>query len=154
MDKIFVDTGAWMACMNEDDKNHEKAAEYLKVLLKSSTQIITSNYVKSETITLLKYLAGHKIALRAMDIWREAEKIGSLKTYLITEEDIREADKIFANYEEYMLTFTDCTSFAVCRKLEIDKVFGFDSKFNNLGFLIAPYQIKNKEGEYTILRPL
>jgi len=139
--------------MNEDDNNHEKASEYLKLLLKSSTQIITSNYIKSETITLLKYLGGHKIAIEAMELWKEAEKLRSLKTYLITEDDIKEADKIFTNYEDYMLTFTDCTSFAVCRKLEVDKVFGFDSKFNNLGFLIAPYQIKNKDGEFQILRP-
>ena len=141
MTKVFIDSGGWIACINKKDKHHQKAIEYLRSLRKNKVVLITSNYIKAETVTWLKYNVNHKTALSVMKLWEEAKKISE------------EANKIFKKYDDHILSYTDCTSFAICRELEINKIFGFDSDFNILGYLLAPEQVKEKNYHYEILRP-
>lgn len=153
MNKVFVDSGGWIACIDKNDKHHKEAVEYFKNLREKGNTLITSNYIKSETLTWLKYNVNHEIALKVMDLWRQAEKINSLETYWISQELAEEADEIFKKYGDQSLSYIDCTSFAICRKLNIQKVFGFDSDFNTLGYLLAPHQVKEKGYSYNILIP-
>lgn len=153
MNKVFVDSGGWIACINKKDKNHKKAKRYFKRIRKNKIPMVTSNYVKAETITWLRYNISHQISLKVIKLWEEAEKKSYLDTYWVSKEISSEAGNIFENYDDQGLSFTDCTSFAICRKLDIRKVFGFDSDFNTLGYLLAPFQVKESQNNYNILRP-
>ena len=144
MNKVFVDSGAWISCINKGDKHHKKALSYLKELRNNNIPLFTSNYVKAETLTWLKYNTYHQKAIKAIELWEKAERKKQLKTYWVTEEISKEAEKIFKKYDDHTLSLTDCTSFAICRKHEIKKVFSFDEDFNILGYLLAPYQIKEE----------
>lgn len=46
--------------------------------------------------------------------------------------------EIFETYEDKKLSFTDCTSFAIMKKRDIEKVFSFDKDFENMGFSLLP----------------
>ncbi len=144
MNKVFVDSGAWISCINKNDKHHQKAFSYLKELRNNNISLITSNYVKAETLTWLKYNTQHQKAIKAIELWEKAERKKQLKTYWVTEEINKEAEKIFEKYADHTLSLTDCTSFAICRKYDIQKVFSFDRDFTTLGFLLAPYQVKEE----------
>jgi predicted nucleic acid-binding protein len=61
---IFVDTGAWFASMVASDANHAAAAHWLA---ENKEPLITTDYVFSETVTLL--LVRHQR--------RQAEAFGS-----------------------------------------------------------------------------
>ena len=49
-----------------------------------------------------------------------------------------EAEAIFRRYGDAKLSFTDCTSFAFLRRNPTDEVFGYDSHFEMMGFILQP----------------
>jgi glutamate synthase domain-containing protein 3 len=55
-----------------------------------------------------------------------------------TEEDRERAWEIFQKYDDKVLSFTDCTSFAVMKRLEIDTAFAVDHDFQALGYIMVP----------------
>ena len=150
---VFVDTGGWLACMNKKDEHHRSAKEYFIELKKENVPLITSNYVICETLTWLNYNNCHDIAVKAMNLWKEAEQLKLLSIYWVDKNITDEPLEIFQEFFDQKLSFTDCASFAICRKAKIKKVFGFDKHFNALGFLLSPYQVHEYRVEYDILQP-
>lgn len=151
--KIFVDTGGWIACMSENDKHHRSAVKYMLELRKQQVPLITSNYIIDETLTWLSYNNLHDKALKVRNLWKDAEKNESLRIHWIDSNITEEAWEIFYRFSEHKLSFTDCTSFAICKNDNIKKIFGFDKHFNVLGFLLSPYQIHESKIEYDVLKP-
>ncbi len=49
-----------------------------------------------------------------------------------------EAWAIFEKFEDQTLSFTDCTSAALCRRLKIPRVLTLDGDFRILGFEVLP----------------
>ena len=61
--KIFVDADAFVALTVETDTNHEKARSLLHRLIVSPVLFLTSNYVFSESITIISQRASHQTAV-------------------------------------------------------------------------------------------
>lgn len=135
---VFVDTAAWIAVVYRKDRHHPTAAEYLKYLIESGAGLVTSNYVTDETITRLRYDAGHKIALRFRQILTKAVSKRLLRVYWVTPEIELKSWEIFKKYDDQEFSFTDCTSFAVCQDVDITDVFTFDRHFTFMGFSVGP----------------
>lgn len=152
-EQVFIDTGAWIACMSKRDKHHNEAIAYMLELRKKHIPLLTSNYVIDETLTWLNYNNLHGKALQVMKLWKEAERNQSLSICWVDKEISSEAWEIFRRFSEHRLSFTDCISFAICKERNIKKIFGFDKHFNILGFLLSPYQIHECGVEYDILKP-
>jgi len=153
MNKVFIDTGGWLAFMNKKDRYNQLAEEYFIKLRKENIPLITSNYVISETLTWLNYNNYHDIAVKAMKLWKEAEIVNHLSIYWVDKNITEEAWLIFEKFSDHKLSFTDCTSFAICRKTKIKKVFSFDTHFNVLGFLLSPHQVHEAKAKYEVLLP-
>jgi predicted nucleic acid-binding protein len=135
---IFVDTSAFLAIVNEKDNNHIDAKMFLDEIKNGKVRvkkIITSDYIIDETLTRIRYSAGHKEAVKwGKDILasRVVEKIE------VGKELFELAWEIFETYKDKKLSFTDCTSFAFMKKRGVEKVFSFDKDFENMGFLLMP----------------
>ncbi|MGB9627548.1 MAG: type II toxin-antitoxin system VapC family toxin [Thermodesulfobacteriota bacterium] len=132
--EIFVDTSAFVAITNRSDQYHLRAQEFLGTL-DPSIKLHTSNYIIDETITRIRMIVGHKPALTF------GKRIFSSRLYTIHyigEVIEKEAFRIFEKYLDKKLSFTDCTSFALMKKLGIKKAFAFDEDFVALGFEIVP----------------
>lgn len=135
---IFVDTSAFLAIVNEKDNNHISAKTFLEGIKNGKVRvkkIITSDYIIDETLTRIRYSVGHKEAVKwGKDILasRVVEKME------VGKEIFELAWEIFETYEDKKLSFTDCTSFALMKKRDIEKVFSFDKDFENMGFSLMP----------------
>lgn len=132
--EIFVDTSAFVAIANRSDQYHLKAKEFLNTL-DPGIKLHTSNYIIDETITRIRMIVGHKSALTF------GKEIFSSRLYTIHyigEEIEKEAFRIFEKYLDKKLSFTDCTSFALMKKLGINKAFAFDEDFVTVGFEVVP----------------
>ncbi|MCX9083361.1 MAG: type II toxin-antitoxin system VapC family toxin [Candidatus Methanoperedens sp.] len=135
---IFVDTSAFLAIVNEKDNNHKAAKTFLEGIKNGKVRvkkIITSDYIIDETLTRIRYSVGHKEAVKwGKDILasRVVEKMD------VGKELFELAWEIFENYEDKKLSFTDCTSFALMKKRNVEKVFSFDKDFENMGFSLLP----------------
>ena len=62
LERIYVDSSAFYALMDRADKYHEPARAHWPELLKDDIALVTSNYVASETLTVLQYRIGFDAA--------------------------------------------------------------------------------------------
>ena len=124
---IFVDTGAWFASVVPSDANHAAASEWLS---HDPGPLITTDYVVSETLTLL---AMRRQRLQA-EAFGKAVFSGQLaQLHFLSEGEIRTAWDIFLKYSDKQWSFADCTSKVVIEKLKIDSAFSFDHHFRQFG---------------------
>lgn len=128
---IFVDTSGWYALVDASDPDHDRARKWF---LQNRLPLITTDYF-DETMTLIRTGLGHKEAVKFGEkllTSRFAQLIS------VTKEDKERAWEIFQRYDDKVLSFTDCTSFAVMERLGIDTVFTLDHDFEALGYLMVP----------------
>ena len=138
MKKIFVDTSAWYALINDEDKNHRRAKLYYLSLIKRRFALVTSSDVLTETYTRLRYSIGHRFAVHFHGMIEMARQQGFLQVVWVNEEIAREAWDIFERYDDQLFSFQDCTSFVIARRLGIRDVFAFDEDFGAMGFRVWP----------------
>ncbi len=94
-----------------------------------------SNYVLAETYTLLGRRIGCAQAARDLDLIRASR----LHVVHWVQEDLhREALELFRQAERRGPSFTDCTSFALMRRLGLTTAFTFDRDFADAGFQMVP----------------
>ena len=79
--KIFVDTSAWYAIIDKNDRDHALAATKIQVL---DRPLVTSNYIFDEILTLIKTKLGFTVAVPfGQKLWNQ--EISALVR--ITEDD-------------------------------------------------------------------
>ena len=132
--KIFVDTSAFVALFDKNDQYHREATAYFESLISDSIQLHTSNYVVDETITRIRIQDGHK---SAMEFGKHFFISKIFYNHYINQELEKDAFTLFGKYSDKELSFTDCTSFALMKKLGIKKAFTFDDDFVKVGLEIA-----------------
>ena len=76
---IFVDTDAFVALIKKNDGNHARAKNIFQKLQGMSIEFTTSNYVFSETITILSQKINHATAIRYIDAMLSSENIFNIK---------------------------------------------------------------------------
>ena len=130
---IFVDTGAWIAVTDASDQYHRQAVKMYSLLKKQRKRFVTTDYVIDETVTRLRYDAGHPSALRYLDLLIQAQEKGTSRIVYNTETIFQEAITVFRRYDTIDASLTDCVSFVVCQQLEIPYAFSFDKHFPIMG---------------------
>ena len=129
--KIFVDTSAWLALNDKKDLYHGEAVSRLNAVAKQKIELITSEYVADESITIIRYRVSHKAAV----VFGDALMNSTIVTVAdITDEERFLAWMLFKKYDDKELSFTDCTSFALMNKMKLRKAFAFDDHFKQIGF--------------------
>lgn len=128
MKRVFIDTGAWYAHINKNDPLHSRVFTFIK---DPDRQLITSNYVFDETITLVRARLGHPLAVKAGQILRDACEVSIV---WITPTDEEEAWRLFMKRRDKSYSFTDCTSFVLMRRLKIQHCLFLDRHFQQEGF--------------------
>lgn len=130
--KIFVDTSAWIALLNQSDQYFNDAVRVYKEI--GAAKIYLSNMVVGETYTWLRYKAGYEEAVRFI---RAAYKKAELDQAIIVYADSlleKRAVQILEGYKDHRLSFADALSFAVMEKLKIKDAFTYDRHFLIAGF--------------------
>lgn len=132
---VFVDTSALVALYLTADSRHQEAASVLEGLMESKRQLVATTDVFDETVTLLRRWGGYSKAVEAGEALRTSRV---LELVNVDDEAREEAWKLFKQHKGPKLSFTDCTSAAVMRRLELEEVFTFDSDFRGFGFTAVP----------------
>jgi len=133
---IFVDTGAWIALSDRKDQHHGDAVEIYTRLKQQKERLSTTDYLVDETVTRLRYDLSHSVAVKFLDFIERAEETGVLTVIRINETLSQEAKRLFRQYDSAKLSFTDCTSFAVCQMYKISEAFAFDQHFTMVGITL------------------
>jgi len=70
--ELFIDTTAWYALADADDKYHVSAKEFLPEALSAYLRLVTSNHVIGETYTLIRTRLGFcyiSFKIRILALW-------------------------------------------------------------------------------------
>lgn len=129
--KIFIDTSAWLALNDRNDRYHIRAVSKSSEIRENKIDIVTSEYIIDESITLIRFRVSHKAAIVfGESIFRS----NIVRIEGIIENTRLQAWEIFKKYRDKNLSFTDCTSFVIMKNLKIKKAFTFDEDFRYAGF--------------------
>lgn len=138
MRRIFFDTWAWYALADTNDADHAIAESANAQLLDDGYTFVTSNYILSESVTLIRYKLHHAAAVKFWKMVHQLIDGGLVKLIRVNhaKEDI--AWTIFERYADQDFSFVDCTSFAVMQEQNISHVFTGDHHFRTMGFILVP----------------
>ncbi len=133
---IFIDTSAFVAYFHLKDKHYQEVMKFFEKIRQERLKIATSDYVIDETITTI---------FARTKLFETARKFGETiilsqitEKLWVSQEDFQMAWNIFKKEGSLGLSFTDCTSIAIMRRLRITKIFTFDEHFRLMGFEIVP----------------
>ena len=129
MNQIFVDTGPLLARYIAADQFHQRSIKLWDKLNKQP--LITSNHVTDEFLTLLARRTTYPFAVERASSLYSSQALTVIQS---TIEDEKAAIEYFHKYADSRVSFTDCISFAICKRLKVKKVFSFDKHFSLCGF--------------------
>lgn len=132
-DRVFLDTSFLKALVDGKDEFHSLAETIWSDLQKKGVTLVCTNFIFDELFTLLRKRCGLQKALDARSFI--AEDTTQLLFIRISIQDEANAWIWFPN-DWSGLSFTDCTSFAVMKRLELTHVATFDQHFKRAGFTI------------------
>ncbi|MHC4972728.1 MAG: type II toxin-antitoxin system VapC family toxin [Planctomycetota bacterium] len=132
MERIFVDTSAWLSFANRNDADHPLVKRAFSGF---SGRLVTSNFVFDETVTLARSRLGHAFALLVGDALQDADTVDLIR---VSADDETRAWTLFAERGDKRYSFTDCTSFVLMRRLGIKQAASLDADFAREGFGVLP----------------
>src|SRR5579864_8723620 len=135
---LFVDTSAWYAAVDSSDTGNARA----KAILGGGEPLVTTDHVLVETWTLLRYRMRRQVAER---FWESLRK-GVAVVEPVGAADLEAAWQIGVSFRDQDFSMVDRTSFAVMRRLGIERAASFDDDFAIFRF--GP----NRRHAFTILR--
>jgi predicted nucleic acid-binding protein len=131
MKRVFADTGYWIALLTPQDALHKEAHRLFATL--AGVKIVTSDWV---LIELLDGFATKGPHLRSL----ASDAVAALKKNpkVIVEPQIRnefnEAFQLYRDRPDKDWSVTDCSSFLIMRRYEIDSALTHDKHFEQAGF--------------------
>ena len=135
MTNIFIDTSAFIALYLSDDDFHQEAVRWLKEM-EGKACFWTTNYILDETYTFVRSVKGKDASVAFAEYLSSNSEIVKVKRVSLEEE--KEAFVLFKKLDLKGLSFTDCTSFAVMKRLGLKQAFSFDKHFMQAGFELVP----------------
>lgn len=130
---FFVDTSFFKAYVDTKDDFHPQALQIFQKLKEEKAPLITSNYILDETFTVIRSKCGLETAKKFKTILEQFETDLKIMRVLVTDEV--NAWNFFLN-DWSDLSFTDCVSFAMMKRINIKTAAAFDNHFQRAGFEI------------------
>jgi len=130
VERVFVDTSAWFAFANRKDAAHGRVRDAMRSF---PGKLVTSNFIFDETVSLCLYRLGHDAARTAGSVLMNPELVDLLR---ISSEDEQVAWRLFLQRSDHDFSFTDCTSFAIMRRLGLTNALALDDDFRAEGFMV------------------
>jgi len=130
---IFVDTSAFLAVLDANDRNHTRAKAFWTAILTEKETLITTNYVLLETYALVQ----NRLGMNAVrDFTTFITPV--VETIWVDETLHHRGLSALLSANRRKLSLVDCVSFEVAREFAIFDVFTFDKHFSEQGFRCLP----------------
>lgn len=129
---IFLDASFVVAYVNSKDQHHERAVEIARDIdaVLHGPQVV-SEYILDEVMTVL--------LARTKDYGLTVSTGRTLRRYIFIQSDetlLEKTWQIFSAQKEPYISFTDCSTVAICENERIAKLATFDEKLGKKSGLI------------------
>lgn len=132
-DRWFIDTGAWFARFYRRDIHHREAVKIWSFIEKENIIAVSTNHVLDELATLLARRTDYEYSGSKMEKIYDSD----IRIERSSVKDELNALAFFRKYADQKVSFTDCLSFAIMKKLNMRRPFTFDRHFEYAGFEIV-----------------
>jgi len=137
--KIFLDTSGLLSVFDRSDTHHAVCSTFWREQLPGGgNELIISDYVLDELTTRVLGAVSHNSALQALGTLLELVERKQLRLIWVDQTYFAQARSIFERYDDQEFSFTDCTSFAICRNYGIEYAFALDADFATFGLNRLP----------------
>ena len=139
--KLFLDTSGLLSVFDRSDTNHSVCSQFwAKLLQQQIYEPVISDYILDELTTRILYQISHVKALQVVDTLLQLINRDRMSLVWIDRTYFFEARTIFERFHDQKFSFTDCTSFAICRGQNIQDAFALDRDFRIFGLNALPTQ--------------
>jgi len=136
--RVFVDSSAWIDLMNKNERHHAAAVTFHKSL-NPMTLRITSWGIVSETFTWIRYHIGSREASRWLSLKESLEQQGFLQVVFPDSQMEVGARKVIDRFHDQDLSYVDAFSIALIQsRPDIDAIFAFDHHLAFAGLPVLP----------------
>lgn len=125
--RVFVDTSALIAILDEDDVRHREAGATFRLLARTA-DLVTHNYVHVEALAVVSRRLGSEAARTLVD------SLLPIMTTIWVDEGVHRAALATHGAAGGPASLVDQVSFAVMRQNGIELAFAFDADFEAQGF--------------------
>ncbi|EQD56706.1 protein containing PilT protein [mine drainage metagenome] len=133
---IFIDSGAWIALLDQRDGFHRRARAFQGELARGvHGRLVTTDYVLDEAVTYLRQRGPGHLVREFRGILTASESVQVVWT---TPDRFWTAWDTLLSRPDKRWSLTDCLSFVTMQALGIRLAFGFDSDFRQAGFELLP----------------
>jgi uncharacterized protein len=126
---IYVDTSAFYALMDRSDTHHQSAKSLWPTLLNDHICLQTSNYVISETLSLIQY----RLGFDAASLWYK-DVLAVLDICWVDPPTHRQAYELWMSLGRQKYSLVDCISYVIMHQSQIDTAFCFKPSYDEQGF--------------------
>lgn len=134
MKKAFFDTWAWVAIAHRNDTHHSNVVSFYERFLIDKGNPVTTDYILSETITLLRAKTDSKGTAVFIDTILAAAGEDRVMLERINEKRWARAWELNKKYDDKpYISFVDFSSFVVMKELGISNVVTADKHFEEIG---------------------
>lgn len=129
--EVLLDTSGLYALVDKNDAHHVAARKAVLTLVRQPRQLIVTDYIVDETVTLSRVRGGVHVALRVLDLIEQS--IG-VRVERIGPDRFAAATAYFRKHADHTYSFTDCASFVLMRELRLRQALTTDGHFPEAGF--------------------
>lgn len=133
---IFADTSALLALLDGDDLNHAAAFQEWKRFSESRAKLLTSDYVRLESCSLIQ----RRLGAAALCDFKDAF-LPLIKIVPVGENGLELAFEKWRVAQRRHLSLVDITSFDCMRREGALRAFSFDKHFAEQGFHLCPNRL-------------
>jgi predicted nucleic acid-binding protein len=130
---VFVDTSAFLAVLDRNDRNHPAAKACWIKMLESVDEPVCHNYVLVETSAVVL----RRLCLEAEHVFLR-DVVPVLRVVWVTREIHEAAAGAHLLAGRRTLSLVDCVSFEIMRRTGLRSAFAFDTHFTEYGFEVSP----------------
>jgi predicted nucleic acid-binding protein len=135
---LFVDSSAWLAAADRDDRWHERAKE----VLSRGEPLVTSDHVLVESWLLIR----SRLHRNAAEQFWEGLRGGVAEVELVLAADLDGAWSIGRLFPDQQFSLIDRTSFVLMERLRLTRAASFDDDF-----VVYRYG-RNRDRAFEVLR--
>ena len=131
MDRVFVDTAAWIALINLSDALHTRAQQVTRMLGEQNTLLVTTDFVLLEVADAL---SAPSFRTKTVAFLNGLRQLIILEIIPADPSLLADDWELYSQRPDKEWSLTDCISFAAMMQGQITRAFTSDRHFEQAGF--------------------
>jgi uncharacterized protein len=134
-DKVFVDTAAWLALLNNRDQYHIPARQLMNQLRHETVPLVTTEFVLLEVADAFSSPPIRAQTVGFIDSLLQLPQVPNIRIIPISRSLWLEGWALYKQRADKDWGLTDCTSFVVMMQEQVTHAFTADRHFEQAGFI-------------------